>query len=94
MAQAESTAGAPRLKTKMLFEYKANQMGDLLRAKCRPVGQGNRQKPGRDFRKPWADMPAAATTRCLLATAPARWWHAHHLDIRTAYLYAPMDKEV
>lgn len=39
-------------------------------------------------------MPAAAATRCLLAIAAARGWHVNHLDIRTAYLYAPMDMEV
>lgn len=33
-------------------------------------------------------------THCLLATAVAREWHVHHLDIRTADLYAPMEMEV
>lgn len=86
--------GVARLKFKVIFEDKANQLGELVRAKCRLVGQGNRQKPGRDFLESWADMPAAATTRCLLATAAARGWHVHHLDIRSAYVYAPMDMEV
>lgn len=86
--------GKPKLKTRVLFEYKTHQSGELERAKCRIVGRGDRQRPGRDYRESWAEMPAAATTRCLLATAAARGWHVHHLDIRTAYLYAPMDMEV
>lgn len=69
--------GVARLKTKVIFDYKASQCGELVRDKWRLVGQGNRQKPGRDSLESWADMPAAATTRCLLATAAARGWHVH-----------------
>lgn len=86
--------GARRLGTRVLFEYKANQAGELERYKCRLVGQGNRQKPGRDYRESCAAMPAAATTRAFLATAAARGWHVHHLDVKTAYLYAAMDMDV
>lgn len=86
--------GARRLKTRTLFEYKANQGGELERPKCRFVGLGNRQMPGQDYQETWAPMPAAASSRALLGTAAARGWHVHHLDVRTAYLYAPMDMEV
>lgn len=64
--------GMSKLKTKVLFDYKALQSGELERPKCRIVGQGNRQWRGRDYRESWAEMPAAATTRCMLATAAAR----------------------
>lgn len=86
--------GARRLGTHVLFEYKSNQAGELERPKCRLVGQGNRQKPGKDYRESWAAMPAAATTRAFLGTAAARGWAVHHLDVKTAYLYAPMDVDV
>lgn len=40
-------------------------------------------------------MPVVATlTRAFLGTAAARGWFVHHLDINTAYLYAPMDVNV
>lgn len=86
--------GMPQLKTKIIFEYKANQPGEQVRAKCRLEGQGSWQKPGRDYRESWAEMPAAATTCCLLATAAARERHVLHVDIRAVYLYAPMDMKV
>lgn len=89
----EALPGKPEIKKGVLLQYKATQPGTLERRTCRLVGRGNRQNPGRDIRESWADMPAATTIRCLLATAAARGWHAHHLDIRTAYLYAPMDME-
>lgn len=86
--------GARRLGTRVIFEYKADQKGVLVRRKCRLVGKGNRQKPGKDYLESWAAMPAAATTRAFLATAAVRGWTVHHLDVKTAYLYAPMDVEV
>lgn len=39
-------------------------------------------------------MPAAATTRAVMATAAARGWHIYHLHIKTVYLYAPTDQDV
>lgn len=85
--------GASRLDTHVVFSYKSDQMGPLERPQCRLVGEGSRQKPGRDYNESWAAMPAAATTRAVMATAAARRWHIHHLDIKTAYLYAPMDQD-
>eukprot|EP00170_Pyropia_yezoensis_P003780 contig_15832_g3791 len=90
----KAPAGARRLGTRVLFEYKANQAGEVERPKCRLVGQGNRQQPGKYFRESWAAVPAAATTRAFLGTAAARGWHVHHLDIKTAYVYAAMDMDV
>lgn len=39
-------------------------------------------------------MPAAATTRVFLGTVASQGCHVEHLDIKTAFLYAPMDMEV
>lgn len=50
--------GAHRLRTHVRFEYKADQAGVMERAKCRLVGQGNRQTPGKDFWESWAPMCA------------------------------------
>lgn len=90
----KASPGASRLGTHVVFSYKLDQMGVLERPMCPFVGEGNRQKPGRDYDESWAAMPAAATTRAVMATAAARGWHVHHLDIKTVYIYAPMDKDV
>lgn len=86
--------GVKPIKAQVLFDYKFNQAGSLRRRKCRIVGAGCKQRPGRDFFETSASVPAAATTRTFLATAAARGWHVHHMDIKTAYLNAPMDAEV
>lgn len=80
--------GTRPLQTKVIFEYKFTQEGRLDRYKCRLVALGCRQRPGRDYHETWAPVPAAETTRGLLATAAARGMHAHHVDVKTAYLNA------
>lgn len=86
--------GGKALKTRVIFEYKFKASGELDRYKARIVGCGCRQRPGRDYRETWSPVPAAPTTRAVLASAAARKWHVHHVDIRTAYLNAPMDMDV
>ena len=39
-------------------------------------------------------MPSAATTRALFAVAGATGWEVHHVDVKTAFLNAKMDKEM
>jgi len=50
--------------------------------------------PGRDFDETWAPVPNAATTRALFAMAAAKDWKVHHVDVKTAFLNAKMDKEM
>jgi len=56
--------------------------------------QGFNQVPGRDFDETWAPVPSSATTRALFAVAAAKDWEVHHVDVKTAFLNAKMDKEM
>jgi len=91
---ADKPIGRRALRTKVVLEYKFKQDGTLDRYMGRLVALGCGQRPGRDYHETWALVPSAPTTRALLATAAARGWHAHHVDVRTAYLNAPMDVDV
>ena len=91
---ADKPSGRRALRTKVILEYKFKQDGTLDRYKARLVALGCGQRPGRDYHETWAPVPSAPTTRALLAAAAARGWHAHHVDVRTAYLNAPMDVDV
>lgn len=82
------------ITTKILFEYKFNQAGDIERYMCQLVSMGCRQRPGRDYHETWAPLPTAATTRALLGTAAAHGWHVHHIDVKKAYLNALMEVDV
>lgn len=86
--------GCKPIKTKMLLQYKRDAEGRATRHKARLVMKGFRQVYGRDYDETWAPVPNAASTRVLLAMAAAKDWEVHHVDIRTAFLNADMDKEL
>jgi len=91
---ADQPSGRRALRNKVILEYKFNQDGTLDWYKAQLVALGCGQRPGRAYHETWASFPSAPTTRALLVTAAARWWHAHHVAMRTAYLNAPMDVAV
>jgi len=66
----------------------------MTRYNARLVAQGLNQVPGRAFDETWAPVPSSATTRALFAVAAAKDWEVHHVDVKTAFLNAKMDKEM
>lgn len=86
--------GTRPITTKVLFDNTLKQAGELDGYKYRLVSMGCRQRPGRDYHDAWAPVPTAASIWALLRTAAAKGWHVHHVDVRTAYLNAPMDVDV
>jgi len=82
------------VKTRFVFDIKQDAEGKMTRCKARLLAQGFNQVPGRDFDETWAPVPNAATTRALFAVAAATVWEAHHVDVKTAFLNAKMDKEM
>jgi len=82
------------VKTRFVFDIKHDAEGKKTRYKARLVAQGFNQVPGRDFDETWAPVPNAATSRALFAVAAAKGWEVHHVDVKTAFLNATMDKEM
>jgi len=82
------------VKTRFVFDIKHDAEGQKTRYKARLVAQGFNQVPGRDFDETWAPVPNTATSRALLAVAAANGWEVHHVDVKTAFLNAQMDKEM
>ena len=66
----------------------------MTRYKARLIAQGFNQVPGRAFDETWAPVPSSATTRARFAVAGAKDWEVHHVDVKTAFLNAKMDKEM
>jgi len=81
------------VKSRFVFEIKHDAEEKLTRYKARLVAQGFSQVPGRDIDETWAPVPHAATTRAIFAVAAANDWEIHHVDVKTAFLNAKMDKE-
>ena len=66
----------------------------MTRFNARLVAQGFKQVPGRDFDETWASVTSSATIHALFAVAAAKDWKVHHVDVKTAFLNAKMDKEI
>jgi len=82
------------VETRFVFDIKHDAEGQEKRYKARPVAQDFNKGPGRDFDETWAPVPKTATTRALFALAAANGWEVHHVDVKTAFLKAKMDKEM
>ena len=64
------------------------------RYKARYVAQGFSQIPGRDYIETFAPTAKMTTVRMLMQIAAEFDFVLHQLDVRTAYLNAPLDKEI
>jgi len=82
------------VKTRFVFDIQHDAEGQKTRYKARLVAQGFNQVPGRDFDETWAPVPNSATSRALFAVAAANGWEVHHVDVKTAFLNAKMDREM
>jgi len=77
-----------------VFAYKRDANGTVTRYKARFVAQGYTQRAGIDYTDVWAPCPARATVRAVLAKVAAHDLEMHVVDIKNAYLNAPMDVPV
>jgi len=86
--------GARWTRGKWVFAYKQDADGKVTRYKARFVGCGYSQRAGVDYNEIWAPCPARATVRAVLAYAASHDFELDTIDIKTAYLNAPMDVDV
>jgi len=82
------------VKTRFLFDIKNDAERKKTRYKARLVAQGFNQVSGRDFDETRAPVPNTATSRALFAVAATNGWEVHHVDVKTAFLNAKMDKKM
>jgi len=93
-SRTKSNSNRKAVKTRYVYDIKRDSEGNVTRYKARLVAQGFNQVPGRDFDGTWAPVPSSATTRALFAVAAAKDWEVPHVDVKTAFLNAKMDKEM
>jgi len=77
-----------------VYDIKHNEGANMSRYKARLDAQGFRKVSGRDFYGRWELVPISATTGALFAVAVAKDRQAHHMDMKTAFFNANMDKEM
>jgi transposase InsO family protein len=64
------------------------------RAKARFVCQGFSQKPGVDYDQVFSPVVRVETRRLMDAIMALEGWHVEGLDVKSAYLYGELDKEI
>jgi len=93
-SRTKSNSNCKAVNTRYVYDIKRDSDGNVTRYKARLVAQGFNQVPGRDFDVMWAPVPSSAATRALFAVAAAKDWEVHHVDVKTAFLNAKMNKEM
>ena len=77
------------IKNRWVFDVKS----DGWKCACLVV-KGFSQTEGLDFDQIFSPVVHFETVRCMLALATLEDWHISGLDVRSAYLYGKLDKEI
>jgi len=86
--------GRTAIDGKFVFALKEDQHGKVLRYRARFVGRGFTQKPGSDYTETFSSVVKWATVRLVAALAAIHNWEVHVVDVKTAFLRAPLEEEV
>jgi hypothetical protein len=82
------------LPVRWVFRIKRDTNGQVERYKARLVAKGFSQRPGLHFDELYAPMHKHATLRAMLAQAASEDLELRQLDVKTAYLYGDIDREL
>nr|GFB73067.1 retrovirus-related Pol polyprotein from transposon TNT 1-94 [Tanacetum cinerariifolium] len=66
----------------------------VIRNKSRLVAKGYAQKEGVDFEESFAPVARLEAVRLFIAYAANKSFTIYHIDVKTAFLYAPLKEEV
>jgi hypothetical protein len=86
--------GAKVLDSKLVFKRKRDNEGRVVRHKCRLVVRGFQQRPLIDYDSTYSATVSYKAIRITLAYAAAYDLELKTMDVETAYLHAPLDREL
>ena len=87
-------AGIRPINSKIVWKYKYDQNGVLVREKVRIVAQGFTQEEGVNLFETFAAVANAVTVRVFVALVAGNKMLWAHIDVATAFLYSPMEETV
>nr|GFA50104.1 putative ribonuclease H-like domain-containing protein [Tanacetum cinerariifolium] len=79
---------------KWIYKVKLDEMGGILKNKARLVARGYRQEDGIDFEESFAPVARLEAIRIFLAYAAHKNMVVYQMDVKTAFLYGNLRKEV
>ena len=80
--------------SRWVYKVKLDSSGQIDQFKARLVAQGFFQQPGIDFEEVFAPVVRYDSLRLILALVVYNYWIAEQLDIKAAFLYSFLDKEI
>ena len=78
----------------LVFREKLDADGNIDSWRVRLVAGGHRQTYGVDYDETFATAAKMPSIRVVLANAAQQDWEMHQVDVKSAYLNAPLDEEV
>ena len=76
------------------FAHKLDNMGNVVKFKARFVARGFTQTPGIDFHETYSPTAKLSTLRTVVACGVKLGMLFHQMDIKTAYLNAPIHEDI
>jgi hypothetical protein len=87
-------AGVSVIPCTEVFKEKTGPDGEITERRLRIVAGGHKQKKGVNYDETFSSAAKMPTVRVMLADAAQRDWEIHQIDIKSAYLNAPLDEVV
>ncbi|GJZ75298.1 retrovirus-related pol polyprotein from transposon TNT 1-94 [Tanacetum coccineum] len=86
--------GKKAIGTKWVYRNKQDERGVVVRNKARLVAQGHRQEEGIDYDEVFAPVARIESIRIFLAFASYMGFIVYQMDVKRAFLYGTIGKEV
>lgn len=86
--------GKKALPVRWIFTRKRNELGEVVRYKARLVVKGFMQREGVDFKEVFSPTAKWATMRTFLSLTAALNLELEQLDVKTAFLHAPLEEDI